>query len=72
MTRELEINETEKERVRKKESHKIPMSEIIINSSIKELGEVIRLLNEEPRRQVILPDDDVAPKLPEYKRVGRP
>ena len=48
------------------------MSELIIKRSMKELGEVIRLPNEDPRCQVTLVDDGVAPKLPEYNRVGRP
>ena len=48
------------------------MSDIIIDRSIKELGEVIRLPNEDPRRQVTFDDDGVAPKLPAINRVGRP
>ena len=48
------------------------MSDIILDRSIKELGEVIRLPSEDPRRQVTFDDDGVAPKLPAINRVGRP
>ena len=48
------------------------MFELIIKRFMKELGEVIRLPNEDPRRQVTLVDDGVCPKLTEFSRVGRP
>ena len=68
----VNVNETEEERTNKKESEIILMSELIIKMSMKELGEVIRLLNEDPRRQVTLVDHGICPKHPECSRVGCP
>ena len=48
------------------------MSEVIKDRGMKELGEILRLENNDPRRQVTFIGDTAIPNLPPLKRIGRP
>ena len=48
------------------------MSTLIKEKSIEELGEIIRLPREDPRRQVTLEEEGAKPNLPPVNRIGRP
>ena len=53
----------------------VPMSEVVVDRAIKDLGEIIWLPDDDPRRQVTLSEGEMGelvPNLPECRRVGRP
>jgi hypothetical protein len=70
----LEIAEQEANKDRKEGDRKRIrlMSEIVKERCIKELGEVLRLGKDDPRRKVTFLNDSAKPNLPPINRVGQP